>query len=87
MMQALELLQLAKGTSQDKATLNNEEIKPATLVIIELCLSEGISQSVENSVTKKFFKFHINLVEWFMVDLKKFLGLAMPNQSCLFVEK
>jgi len=43
MMQALELLQLAKswrkGTSRDEAILNSEEIKPA---VIELCLSEGV---------------------------------------------
>jgi len=26
-------------------------------------------------------------VEGFMVDLKTFLGLAMPNQSCLDVTK
>jgi len=28
MMQVLELLRLAKGTSRDKTTLNSEEIKP-----------------------------------------------------------
>jgi len=28
---------------------------------------------------KKFLKFHINLVEGFMVDLKSLLGLAMPT--------
>jgi len=41
-MRALELLWLAKGTSPDKATLNSEEIKPITLAVIELRLSEGI---------------------------------------------
>ena len=43
-----------KGTSWDAATLNSEEIKPVAIAIIELHLSEGISQSdiqsVENSV-------------------------------------
>jgi len=34
MMQALQLLQLAKVISHDKATLNDEEIKLVTLVII-----------------------------------------------------
>jgi len=43
MIQALELLQLAKGTSPDKATLNSKEIPPVAIAIIELCLSEGIS--------------------------------------------
>ena len=27
---------------------------------------------------EKFLKFHIVLVERFMADLKKFMGLAMP---------
>ena len=69
--------------------LSCEEIHPVALAIIELRLSEGIvSQSVENSVKlKKKFKFHINLVEGFMVDLKTLLGLAMPNQYCLQVSK
>ena len=35
MMQALELMWLAKGTSQDEATLNSEEIKPVAIAIIE----------------------------------------------------
>ena len=42
-MQVLELLQLAKRNVLDKATLTSREIKPET---IELCLSEGIIQSV-----------------------------------------
>ena len=39
MMQALELLQLAKDTSQDEATLNSEENKPIALAVIRLRLS------------------------------------------------
>ena len=42
MMRVLELQQLTKGTSQDEATLNSEEIEPIALVVIELCWSEGI---------------------------------------------
>jgi len=68
MMQALELLWLAKGMSRDEATLNSEEIKAVAIAITELRLC-------------------INFVEEFMVDLKAFLGLAMPNQSCLDVTK
>jgi len=34
------------GMFWDEATLNSEEIKPVTLAISEICLSEGISQSV-----------------------------------------
>jgi len=41
-MRALELLQLAKGTSRDEVTLNTEEIKPIALAIIELHLSEDL---------------------------------------------
>jgi len=37
MMQELELFWLGKGTSQDEATLNSEEIKSVPLAIIELC--------------------------------------------------
>ena len=37
---------MPKGTSQAKATLNSEKIKPLALAIIEIRLSEGISQSV-----------------------------------------
>jgi len=40
----------AKGTSWAEAMLNSNKIKPASLAIAELCLFEGISQSVENSV-------------------------------------
>ena len=43
-------LYVLKGTSRAEATLNSENIKPVTLVVIELCLSEGISKSVRQSV-------------------------------------
>ena len=33
-----------KGTSRAEATLNSEKIKPVALAIIELHLSEGISE-------------------------------------------
>jgi len=42
-----------KGTSQDEAMLNSEEIKAVAIAIIELCLPEGI-QSVSQSVSRKF---------------------------------
>ena len=49
---------MPKGTCRAEAMSNSEKIKPVTLVVIELHLSEGISQlltylltqSVENSV-------------------------------------
>ena len=44
-----------KGTSPDEATLNNEEINPVAMVIIELRLS-GVSQSVKNLIKYRIFK-------------------------------
>ena len=35
---------IPKGTSQAEVTSNSEKIKPVALTVIELCLSEGISQ-------------------------------------------
>ena len=37
---------MPKGTCQAEATSNSEKIKPIALAVIELRLSEGISQSV-----------------------------------------
>ena len=59
----LAIALLLKGTCQAEATSNSEKIKPIALAVIELRLSEGISQlltqsvsqSLENSV--KFFFF------------------------------
>ena len=50
MKNALYILRYAKDTSQAEATSNSEKIKPVALTVIELCLSEGISQSVTQSV-------------------------------------
>ena len=41
---------MPKGTSRAEATSNSENIKPVALAVIELRLSEGISQSVTQSV-------------------------------------
>ena len=82
---------MSKGTSWDEVMLNSEKIKPVALAVIELCLSEGISQSVTQSVTRKFclinslLKFHINLLKVFRVNLKACLGLVLPNQYCFIV--
>ena len=75
--------------------MNSEEIKPVAIAIIELRSSEGISRSVGQSVSqqknllnRKFLiKFHNNLMQQFRVDLKTFLGLAMPNQCSQTVRK
>ena len=41
---------MPKGTCQAEATSNSEKIKPVALAVIELHLSEGINQSVTQSV-------------------------------------
>jgi len=50
MKNALYTLWYAKGTSQAEVMSNSEKFIPIALGIIELCWSEGISLSVENSV-------------------------------------
>ena len=52
MMQAMELLQLAKRTSSDEATLYSEESKSVAIAIIELCLSECISKESVSQLVK-----------------------------------
>ena len=52
----MKLQQLAKGTSWDEVTLNSEEIKPIALAVIELHLSEGISQIVSQIVNQSVEK-------------------------------
>ena len=75
---------MPKGTSRAEAMSNSEKIKPVALAVIELRLSEGISQSVENSTF--FLKtFCRNLLKVFWVDLKACLGLVLPNQYCFIV--
>ena len=49
--QALELLQLAKGTALDEVMLNSEEIKALAIAIVKLCLSEDINKGVSQSVS------------------------------------
>ena len=45
---------MPKGTSQAEATSNSEKIKPVALAVIKLRLSEGISCTLSQSVTRKF---------------------------------
>ena len=54
MVEPLELVQLSKKHVSDKVTSNIARIKPIALVVIELHLSEGISKSASQSVTRKF---------------------------------
>ena len=50
MKNVLYLLRYTKDTSQAEATSNSEKIKPVALAIIKLHLSEGIRQSVSQSL-------------------------------------
>ena len=43
---------MPKGTSRAEATLNREKIKPVAIAVIELRLTEVISQSVRQSVSQ-----------------------------------
>ena len=79
MKNALMYCGMPKGTCRAEATLNSEKIKPVALAIIKLCLSEGISQSITYSVSRKFhqinfLKFCSNVLKAFQVDLKPCLA-------------
>ena len=80
---------MPKGTSRDEAMLNSEKIKPVTLHVIKLHLSEGIRQAgrkVGRQLVSQqkflliYYKFCNNLLEAFRVVLKAFLSLVIPNQ-------
>jgi len=64
--------------SQDEATLISEEIKPVALAIIELylseCISQSFSQSVENSAKEEILKFYINFLVGCRADLNTLLS-------------
>ena len=70
--------------------LISEEIKSlAQLFSSYACLKTLVSKSVsqKNALNTKFLKFHNYLMEGFKIDLKTFLGLAMPNQYSQSVRK
>ena len=50
------------GTSRAEAMLNVEKIKSVALAVIELLLSEGISQSVRQAVSQWKLPFNLNSV-------------------------
>jgi len=58
-----------------------KKIKPVGIAVIELRLTEGISQSVSHKkipLNKFFLKFRGNFLKAFRVDLKAYLGLVSP---------
>ena len=90
MMQALELLWLAKRhifRRSDVEEWRNQVCSYSHYQVmcvwrhhsVSQSVGQSVSQSAENSVKSEIFKFHINFVEGFMIDLKAFLGLAMRS--------
>ena len=76
---------MPKGTPRAEATSNSEKIKSVALAVIKLRSSEGIGQSVKQSLENSinfFKKFRSNLLN---VDLKACLGLVLPNLYCLLI--
>jgi len=70
---------MPKGTSQAEATSDSEKIKPVALAVIELCLTEGISQAVSLKkvpLNKYCLKFRGNFLKAFQVDPKACLGFS-----------
>ena len=56
---------MPKGTCRVEATSNSEKINPVALAVIELRLSEGISQSVSPSkIGKNVFFFAFSSVSY-----------------------
>ena len=81
---------MPKGICRAEATLTVKKIKPVALGVIELCLSEGISQLlsqllIQSLLIKFILKFCSNLLKVFRVNLKACLGLVLPNQYCLII--
>jgi len=69
---------MPKGTSQAQATLNSEKIKPVALGIIKLCLTEGISQAVRQSIRplNNFFKIPGQLLKSISGQSEGLFGLS-----------
>ena len=74
---------MPKGTCWVEATSNSEKIKPLALAVIELCLSEGNSQSLSQQkiLLNKKIKFRSNLLKAFWIDLKACLCLVLPTNT------
>jgi len=54
---------MPKGTFQVEATSNSEKIKPVALAIIEICLTEGISQAVsQKEILLTFYYRMANII-------------------------
>jgi len=70
---------MPKGTSQAEATSNSEKIKVLVLAIIELCLTEGISQSVSQKKipsNKNFLNIPWQIFERILGRSESLFGLS-----------
>jgi len=85
---------VVKGTSWAEETLNGENVKPIALAIVEFhgirqLVSKLVSQSVSQLKIQlnNFFliSYCSNVLKAFLVDLKAYLGLVLPNQYCPIV--
>jgi len=93
MMWALELLRLAKRHISERSNVEQWRNQACsyshyrvTLVWRHYSVSQSVSQQ-KNLLNRNFLKLHNNLMQWFRVDLKTFLHLAMPNQCSQTVRK
>ena len=55
----LSMLSIVTDLSWDEATLISKEIKSLAIAVLELCFSEGISESVKKIAKHKFLKIRI----------------------------
>ena len=72
---------MPKSTCPTEATSNSEKIKPIALIVIELCLSEGISHLLSRKFCFIILQNYGNLLKAFWVDLKACLGLTNTASS------
>jgi len=73
---------MPKGTSQAEAMLNSEKINLVALVIIELYLTEGISQAVSQKkipLNKIFLKILWKLFERILDQSESVFGLSFTK--------
>ena len=67
---------MPKGTSQADVALNSKKIKLGALAVIELHLSEGISQSVSQAVSQSVRQSISQSVENSILQLKKIIAIC-----------
>ena len=76
MKKALYVLWFAKRHLSAEVTSNSEKIKPIALAVFKLCFSEGINQSVTQSVE--------NSINNLFSIPEQFVGNILGRSECLF---